>query len=110
MQGERNWSYKDFQIREGRKPGSEHFQYFFVVSEGGEKKCNYCVWIADDALSQFAQSKDFDEISSSYRDDWSTWVREKIDRGDFRNRLLKFEKTGQNEIDLAEMKEKLAFE
>jgi hypothetical protein len=109
MHGERNWSYKDFQIREGLRPGSEHFHYFFVVSQGGEKKCNYCVWITDDALSQFAPSKDFDEISSSYRDDWSTWVREKIDRGDFRNRVLKFEKGAQQEIDLTEMREKLEF-
>ncbi len=38
MREEKNWSYKNFQIREGLKPGSNHFQYFFVVSEGGEKK------------------------------------------------------------------------
>jgi hypothetical protein len=110
MQGERIWSYGNFQIREGLKPGSEHFQYFFVISEGSEKKCNYCVWIEDDALSRFAPSKQFDEISSSGREDWGKWVREKIDQADFRNRVLKFEKSGQKEIDLTEMKEKLEFE
>lgn len=110
MQKERNWNYKDFQIREGLKPESEHFQYFFVISEGGEKKCNYCVWIEDDALSRFAPSKQFDEIVSSGREDWTKWVRDKIDQRDFRNRVLKFEKSGQNEIDLTEMKEKLEFE
>ena len=110
MQKERVWSYRNFQIREGLKPGSEHFQYFFVISEGGEKKCNYCVWIEDDALSRFAPSKQFDEISSSGREDWSKWVRGKIDGGDFRSRVLKFEKSGQKEIDLTEMKEKLEFE
>jgi hypothetical protein len=110
MQGERTWSYGNFQIREGLKPGSEHFQYFFVISEGGEKKCNYCVWIEDDALSRFAPSKQFDEISSAGREDWSKWVRGKIDQGDFRNRVLKFEKSGQKEIDLSEVSEKLEFE
>jgi hypothetical protein len=81
-----------------------------VVSQRGEKKCNYCVWIEDDALFRFAPSKQFDEISSSGREDWGKWVREKIDQADFRNRVLKFEKSGQKEIDLTEMKEKLEFE
>jgi hypothetical protein len=109
MQEERNWSYKNFQIREGLKPGSNHLQYFFVVSEGGEKKCNYCVWIDDQALSRFPPSREFDEIVSSGRGDWSKWVQAKIDQGDFRNRVLKFEKTGQKEIDLTEMEKKLEF-
>ena len=51
MGKENTWRYKDLQITEGRKPGSKQFQYFFAVSEGGEKKCNYCVWIDDEALS-----------------------------------------------------------
>ena len=110
MQRERNWSYKNFEIREGLKPGSKHFQYFFVVFDGGEKKCNYCVVIDDDARSRFAPSGEFEEISSSGRDEWSKWVREKIDQEDFRNRVLKFEKTGHKEIDLTELTEKLEFE
>ena len=110
MQKEKVWSYGNFQVREGLKPESEHFQYFFVISEGGEKKCTYCIWVEDEALSRFAPSKKFDEISSSGREDWNKWVRAKIDHGDFRNRVLKVEKSGQKEVDLTEMKGKLEFE
>ncbi len=39
------WKYKGYQIEEGLKPGSRHFQYFYVVSEEGRNKSNYCVWI-----------------------------------------------------------------
>ena len=34
-------------------------------------------------------------------------VQEKIDQGDFRNLVLKLEKTGQREIDLSEMEKVL---
>ncbi len=103
----RTWSYKKLQIVEGLKPGSKHFQYFFVVSERGEKKCNYCVWIDEDNLNRFGRSEGFEEIASSRREEWSKWVQEKIDQGDFRNLVLKLEKGGQEEIDLAEMEKKL---
>jgi hypothetical protein len=99
------WSYKHFQVKEGLKPESQHFQYFFVVSKDGVKKCNYCVWIEDNALSRFHESKDFSSILSSHRDQWSTWVKEKIDQGDFRNVALWCEKGGEKEIDLAERKD-----
>lgn len=102
------WSYKKFEIKEGLKPGSKHFQYFFVVSEGNEKKCNYCVWIEDEALSRFDQTANFDAIASSNRGVWNNWVKGKIDKGDFRNTVLKVEKEGQKEIDLTEMEEHLA--
>jgi len=59
---ENEWSYDSLSIKEGLKPGSKHFQYFFVVSEGGQKKCNYCVWIEDEALSHFSASKNFKAI------------------------------------------------
>ena len=104
------WSYKDFQIIEGLKPGSTHFQYFFSVAESGEKKCNYCVWIEDDALPQFDKSEQFESIISSQRDNWNKWVKEKIDQGDFRNRVLRFGKEGQTEIDLSELKEKMSMD
>ncbi len=107
MTKEKGWSYKNHQIKEGLKPESKHFQYFFVVSEGGAKKCNYCVWIDDEHLTQFAPSKKFDEIASSQRDGWMKWVQEKIDRGDFRNLVLKLEGGGRREIDLSEMEKKL---
>jgi hypothetical protein len=32
------WSYKGLSVKERLKPGSKHFQYFFVVSERGQKK------------------------------------------------------------------------
>jgi hypothetical protein len=107
---ERKWAYEEFQIKEGLKPGSKHFQYFFVVSKGAEKKCSFCVWIDDETLSIFSQSKAFEEIASSQREDWTRWVQGKIDQGDFRNLVLKFEKTGRKEIDLSEMTEKIEFE
>jgi hypothetical protein len=107
MVKEKVWSYKNFDIDEGLKPGSKHFQYFFVVSEKGKKKCNYCVWIDDENLTHFTQSKEFEEIASLKRELWKKWVQGKIDQRDFRNLVLKLEKTGQREIDLAEIEEDL---
>jgi hypothetical protein len=100
---QKTWSYKNYEIKEGLKPGSSQFRYFFIVSETGEKKCNYCVWITDDALSRFDPSKDFNSIVSSQIEAWHEWVKEKIDAADFRSRALKFEKAGEKEIDLSEM-------
>ena len=108
MVKEKTWSYKDFQILEGLKPERGHFQYFFVVSEKGAKKCSYCVWIDDDSLGGFDPSKGFETIASSEREAWSKWVRSKIDQGDFRNLVLKLEASGQKEIDLGAEGEKLA--
>ena len=104
------WSYKHFEVKEGLKPGSPHFQYFFVVSKDGVKKCNYCVWIEDDALSLFHESKDFSSILASFRDQWSKWVKGKIDQGDFRNTALLLAKTGQKEIDLAQAEGHISLE
>jgi len=100
---QKTWSHNNYEIKEGLKPGSSQFRYFFAVSESGEKKCNYCVWIMDEALSRFDQSKDFNSIVSSQKEIWHEWVKEKIEASDFRNRALKFEKTGEKEIDLSEM-------
>ena len=50
-----------------------------------------------------------EEIVSSQRKEWHKWVQEKIDQGDFRNLVLKLEKTGQKEIDLNETQGKLLF-
>lgn len=107
---EKEWSYKNYQVKEGLKPGSRNFQYFFVVSKGSEKKCNYCVWIEDEALSRFDQSKNFDSIVSSQSEAWNKWVQGKIDAGDFQSRVLKFEKTGEKEVDLSEMEEHLTMD
>ena len=102
---QKTWVYKNYEIKEGLKPGSSQFRYFFTVSESGEKKCNYCVWIVDEALSRFDPSKDFNSIAASQIDAWHEWVKEKIDAAEFKNRALKFEKKGEKEIDLAEMAE-----
>ena len=101
------WSYKQLEIKEGLKPKSKHFQYFFVVSEGGKKKCNYCVWIDEENLSLFSGSKSFEEIISSHREEWTQWVQNKIDQRDFRDLVWRIEKTGQREINLEELNEKL---
>ena len=100
---ESQWSYKDYQIRDGLKPESTHFQYFYVVSEQAKKKCNYCVWIVDEGLTRFDPSGDFASIVSSQRETWNKWVRGKIDAGDFSNKVLKYERDGEKEIELSEM-------
>ncbi|OPY68984.1 MAG: hypothetical protein A4E57_01407 [Syntrophorhabdaceae bacterium PtaU1.Bin034] len=107
---ENRWSYKEYQIDTGLKPGSSHFQYFYVVSKDGQKKSNYCIWIEDEALSRFGSSRNFDSIISSQRATWDKWVKGKIDGGDFRNKVLKFEKDGEKEIDLSEMSAHLSME
>ena len=107
---EKKWSYKNYEIEEGLKPGSSKFQYFFVVSEKGMKKGNYCVWVEDEALSRFDSSKNFDTIISSQRENWKKWITEKIDAQDFQNRALKFDLTGKKEINLSEMKEHITMD
>ena len=107
MAKEKTWSYKGFHIAEGLKPESSHFQYFFTVSEKGAKKCNYCIWIDDENLDRFGRSEGFEAIVSSRREEWAKWVRSKIDRGDFRNRVLKIEVSGTKEIDLGAEGKKL---
>jgi hypothetical protein len=99
------WTYKNFEIQEGLKPGSKMFRYFFKVFEEGEKKCNFCVWIVDEALTRIDPSGDFSAIANSRKAGWHGWIREKIDKGDFRNRALKYEKEGEREINLSEMQE-----
>ena len=107
---ENRWSYKNYQIEDGLKPGSRHFQYFYVVSEKGQKKSNYCVWIEDAALPRFATSGDFDAIVSSQREVWNGWVKGKIDANDFGSKVLKLEKDGEKEIELSEMSAHLSME
>ena len=105
-----NWAYKNYQIKDGLKPGSKHFQYFYIVVEEGEKKCNYCVWIVDEALYRFDKSKDFSAIVSSHKESWRSWVKGKIDAGDFKSKVLKYEKDGDKEIELSEMTEYLSMD
>lgn len=100
---EKEWSYKNYQIKDGLKPDSKHFQYFYVVSEQGKKKCHYCVWITDDALPRFDPSLNFDSIVSSQREGWNQWVKENIDLGALESKALKIEQTGEKEIELSDM-------
>jgi len=102
---QKKWTYKNYEIQEGLKPKSTTFRYFFVVSEKGEKKSRFCVWIKDEALAGFNPAKNFDAIISSQRESWIKWVKEKIDAEDFQNRALKFDQSGKAEINLSEMKE-----
>ena len=107
---QKEWRYKEYEIQEGLKPGSTTFRYFFVVSEKGVRKGNYCVWIKDDALSRFDESRNFDSIILSQRENWSKWVKQKIDEQDFQDRALKFEKVGESEINLSEMNDHVTME
>ena len=97
------WTYQNYEIEAGLKPGSKTFRYFFKVFQGREKKCNFCVWITDEALTGFDPSRDFNAIAASQKAAWHQWVKDKIDDGDFRNRALKIEASGEQEINLAEM-------
>ena len=101
----KEWKYKSYKVQEGFKPGSKTFRYFFIVSENDEKRSNYCVWIKDEALSDFDQNKNFDAIILSQRENWIDWVKEKIDNQDFQNLALKYDKSGKTEINLSEMSE-----
>jgi hypothetical protein len=64
----------------------------------------------DEALSRFDQSGDFVTIISSQREIWNAWVKGKIDSGDFGNKVLKYDKDGEKEIELSEMTAHLSME
>jgi hypothetical protein len=71
---ENKWFYSRYEIQDGLKPGSQYFQYFYVVSEKGTPRCHYCVWITNEALQRLDPSRNFDEIISSHREAWNEWV------------------------------------
>ena len=78
MEKENKWLYKDLQmLQKGLQPGSKQFQYFFAVSEGGGKKCNYCVWMDEKPYRALLPLRILKEIVSLKREEWSTWVKEK---------------------------------
>jgi len=100
---EKEWYHKSYQVKDGLKPGSQHFQYFYVVSAQGATKCHYCVWITDEALPRFDRSLNFDAIVSSHREAWNRWVMEKIDLGVLESTVLKIDQAGESEIALSDM-------
>ncbi len=107
---EQEWSYKSYDIKDGLKPGSKHFQYFYVVSEEGKKRTNYCVWIEDEALPGFGKSGDFESIVSARKESWDEWVRGKIDEEDFGSKVLRYGPEGVTEIELSEMSAHLSMD
>jgi hypothetical protein len=54
-------------------------------------------------LTRFDRSGDFASIVSSQRETWNKWVKGKIDAGDFGNKVLKYDRDGEKEIELSEM-------
>ena len=56
-----------------------------------------------DALEKCAPSREFDAVVDSQKQVWHAWVKEKIDAQDFRNRALKIDRQGREEINLSEM-------
>ena len=80
------------------------------ASNGKELYVKYCAVChgaggegGDEALPRFDRRGDFASIVSSKREVWNKWVKEKIDAGDFDNRVLKYDRDGEKEIDLSEM-------
>lgn len=103
LEMENTWYHKSYQIKDGLKPGSLQFQYFYVVSEQGNTRCHYCVWITDEALPLLDGSRNFDAIVSSRRESWNQWVKENIDQGMLESKVLKIDPNGASEVALADM-------
>jgi len=105
--------HKGFEIDESLKPGAEKFQYFFRVEEEGIKKCTFCVWMTDDVINTKSNKEStierFEDIIKSDRETWIKWVKEKIDRGILNNLAFKISSTGEEEIKLSEISEKVDF-
>lgn len=96
-------SYKNYTIKEGQKPGSKKFQYYFTVYEKDKKKAHFCVWVEDSVLKQ---EKEFYRA----RDEWFQWVTRRIDQGGLKDTLLKIVENRIEEIDLNQIDEKIKFE
>jgi len=63
---EKTWSYKNYEVKEGLKPGSKHFSVFLHGPGKGQEEVQlYCVWIDDANLGHFSPTKEFEKIISS---------------------------------------------
>jgi hypothetical protein len=96
-------SYKNYTIKEGPKPGSKKFQYYFTVYEKDKKKAHFCVWVEDAVLKQ---EKKLDKA----RGEWFKWVTRRIDEGGLKDTVLKIVQNRIEEIDLNQFDEKIRFE
>jgi len=109
----KKWNYKVFEIEESQKPGVEKFQYFFRVNEAGTKKCTFCIWITDDIVNaksnKTSKSEKFEDIIKLDRETWIKWLKDKIDQGIFNDLALKISTSGENEIKLSEIGDKVEF-
>ena len=109
----KKWNYKGFEIEESLKPGAKRFQYFFRIEEEGTKKCTFCVWMTDDIVNTKSSKESitdkFEEIIMSDRESWIKWVKEKIDKGIFNDLAIKISISGEEEIKLSEISERVDF-
>lgn len=110
------WEYQGFIVDEGLKPHDlvykpDFYQYFFIIKEGGERKFKYCIWAEKALINDLPEVKEFiskgGNVQEYLRDKALARVKEKIDRNDFSNSLLKIDSSGENEIPLDEQSEKL---
>lgn len=109
----KKWNYKAFEIEESLKPDAEKLQYFFRVEEEGTKKCTFCAWMTDDIINAKSSKEStierFEDIIKSDRETWIKWVKEKIDQGIFNDLAFKISASGEEEIRLSEIGEKVDF-
>lgn len=111
------WEYKDYTVDEGMKPHDENYkpdfyQYFFIVKKGDERIFKYCIWTSKEAVEKHPEltaeaSSTGHKIPESVYQRALSRVKEKIDTGDFDNRLLEFSEAGEREVPLDELDKKL---
>lgn len=110
------WEYNGFTIDEGMKSRDENFKdnyyrYFFLVKKDGERKFKYCIWADKLTLNAnpvwLAESQaSGHKIPESIYQQALDRVKEKIDGGDYDNRLLEFNDE-VNEVALDDLDRKM---
>lgn len=111
------WEYNGYTIDEGMKPHDENYkpdfyQYFFIVKVNDQRKFKYCIW-ADKAILEKHPEMTAEAVSTGHKIPESVYqhalsrIKEKIDGGQFDNRLLEFDEASVSEVALDEMDRKL---
>lgn len=110
------WEYRGYEIDEGMKPHDanfkdDHYQYFFIVKKGGERKFKFCIWANKEALQKDPEIAEETRLTGHKIPEFiyrmaQARVKEKIDREDFENCLLEHSEKGLNELPLDELNEK----